>query len=132
NLKSKSISLAITALLALSFLALIPIAVSPVHAQTAPTISPQVGVFTPGNTVTLTVTWSGASPSAVTIYAMPSPSCLNLASGTIIYGPTVIATGTGIPLVLTAADTNLCASVNGLTSGVTSYSVATPLSSYIA
>jgi len=63
---------------------------------------------------------------------MPSPSCLNLASGTIIYGPTVIATGTGIPLVLTAADTNLCASVNGLTSGVTSYSVATPLSSYIA
>ncbi len=142
NTKTKPISLAITALLALSFLALIPIAVSPVHAITAPTVTPLEGEYLVGQTVTLTVSWgAGVGPYDLYIVAMPAPSCIGAAAdiGSAIVTVTGATSPQSVPITsITASDTNLCAVVVDTgaadataTSGVTSYTVATPITSYV-
>jgi YVTN family beta-propeller protein len=144
NTKFKPISLAVIFLLAFSFLALIPIAVNPVHAQvdTAPTISPSFGEFLPGQTIALTVTGETAAAGDLYLYNEASASCLNPTLGTLVGGPTAEAGGvtysTGFSVATTAATTGwFCAvfvdgtSTLSYTSGVTSYTITTPVTSYV-
>jgi len=137
-MQSKSISLAITALLALSFLALIPIAVLPVHAETAPTITPQTGEYLvgpPTQTLTLTVTWAGTDTVSVQLYAEASPSCIDAAAGTPVGAPITTSGSTVTITPLTAGDQYICAVMTDgtttYTSGVTSFTVSTPITSFI-
>lgn len=110
--------------------------------MTAPTISPQVGSFIPGKTVSVSVTWgAGTGPDyEVWIYAMPTASCLGAygSSGLLGQSGLIASTAWTESFVATSSDTHLCAVVEDqgtgamLTSGVTSYSVAPPITSYIA
>jgi hypothetical protein len=111
-------------------------------ALTAPTISPQVGSFVPGQTVSVSVTWgAGTGPDyQAWLYAMPTASCLDAYGSSGLLGRSGLTTATAWTesFVATSSDTHLCAVVEDygtgtmLTSGVTSYSVASPLTSYIA
>lgn len=143
-MKSKLLSLAITALLALSFLALIPVAVTPVHAQTdyAPTISPLTGEYTVGQSIALTV--SGTSSAGllnVWLVAMSGPSCLGITYPPVTGTSYTVVSTLGGPVLgspyaqlmpaftATSKDTSICAVVRftdtGLymVSGVTSFSI---------
>lgn len=139
-MKSKFLSLAITAILALSFLALIPVAVNPVFASTAPTISPQIGEFFPTQTITLTVTGSADNAGSIQIYNMPGPTCLNvLVDGTPVGAAAPVAAGfysAAIAVATTSDDTGSFCAVftDGTTaavfvSGVTSFTIASAITS---
>lgn len=148
NMYNKSISIAITALLALSFLALIPIAVHAQTLDTSPTVVPQLGTFEAGSTITnVGVTFGYVTGDSYTIqlYSSPVDSCLNSVGMTPLGLPVTVAAYAGTPSPVTgfsfvAPSTNLyvCAEVTdttlpntGLWSGPASYTVVPPLSSYI-
>jgi hypothetical protein len=140
-MKSKPISIAITLLLALSFLAIIPVAIQPVRAlTTVPTIAPLTGYYKSGQVVTMTVTFapiSGAGPYTATFYINTSPSCGSTVLVTVpVAGSAIVSGGT---VTFTAPSTNsyICVGVTDASdatttfSGVTSYGVVGSISSYI-
>lgn len=146
-MKSGYVSLAITLLFALLFLAL-----QPVHAQTntAPTVAPQEGSYVVGQSVTVGVTWGYTTGDSYTVslYASPTDSCLGpftiseLVKVTSGSNPAPSQTGPGpTDFTFTAPNSNLhvCAKVtdtgptspnSGLWSGPASYFVAPQLTSY--
>lgn len=114
----------------------------PAAPMTVPTIAPQVGSFVPGQTISVLVTWgAGTGPDyQVWLYAMPTASCFGAqgSSGMLAQSGLITSTSWAGSFVATRSDTHICAVVEDhgtgatLTSGVASYSVASPLTSYIA
>jgi len=107
---------------------------------TAPTISPQSGFFLPGQTISVTVTWGvGTGPDyQVWLYSVPTASCIGAlgSPGLVSQSGLITITTWTKAFAATSSDTHLCAVVEDygtgttLTSGVTSYSIDTPMSSY--
>ncbi len=150
-MKRRLLSLTIMLLLALSFLALIPVAVKTGHASTdtAPVIAPEEGSYVPGETLTIGVTWGYTDSNSYTVrlYASPVDSCLGpftsseLVAVTSGSNPALSQSGPGpTTFTFTSPNSNLyiCASVTDtslstqttLWSGPASYFVSPPLSSY--
>jgi len=142
---SKLASIPVLLLLLVSFMGLLPSPQTTASSDTVPTMSPSIGSFVAGSTLTITASWADASAAnsyTVVLYSSPTNSCLDSSSFTLIGGPVV---GTGLAsyafsVPAPSRSLHACAQVTDdsntppstLTSGTASYVLVPSLSSYIS